>query len=42
MSTETDQDKLPKLRPTPLTWLYVAFGVLMLILFIWGFIRASG
>lgn len=42
MTTKTNRNQLPKLRPTPLTYLYMAFAVAMIVLFVWGFVRAAG
>ena len=40
MTTDT-QDKPPRLRPTPLTWLYVLFAVAIVALTAWGLWTAA-
>ena len=40
MTSKLEKD-IPKLRPTPLTWLYIAFGILVVVLTIWG-LSAAG
>lgn len=34
-------DQIPKLRPTPLTWLYVAMAFAIIALGVWGFVIAG-
>jgi hypothetical protein len=33
--------KLPILRPTPLTWAYVALAILALVMIVLGFVKAG-
>jgi len=41
MATRSDRDLIPRLRPTPLTWVYVVFAVAALVLMVWGFVEAG-
>lgn len=41
MASKAEKDRLPILRPTPLTWGYVAFAVAVILLTVWGFIQTG-
>ncbi len=40
MSAKTDND-IPKLRPTPLTWFYIVFGIAVIVFTVWGMVTAA-
>ncbi len=40
MSSKTDND-VPRLKTTPLTWVYVAFAIAVVVLTVWGFSTAG-
>ncbi len=40
MAAKTNNE-IPKLRPTPLTWLYIVFGIAVIVFTVWGMVTAA-
>lgn len=41
MKANTNDQDIPRLKPTPLTWVYIAFAIAVVVLTVWGFATAG-